>query len=1031
MSYLTHFALVQWRLTVALMALVIFGGVVTYQHQPSQEDPEITIRTAVVSAQFPGLPARRVEQLLAKPIEEAVRQIPEVKTVESASQTGIATVKVSLWANVQDVKKVWTDLRNKVTDLSPTLPDGTIGPFVNDDYGRVAVTTLAVYGDDFSQAELRTVARWLRDRLTALPLVSRIDLYGIQQERVWLEFDRIQLAREGLSVDAVLRTIADQNRILPSGALETEEGMRYTLSTSGNIHDWEAIADIPVATASGAIVYVRDVLRVIRGYVDPVDDPVLYNGLPAVTLGIAMVRDGAIQAFGASLEARLAELRDSLPAGMSLDIVTHQPPIVAASVVDATHNLIQTIATVLAVVILFLGVRAGTIVGAIVPLTIFMSLVGMLLWGIPLHRISIAAIIIALGLLVDNGVVIAEDIARRLDQGANGRDAALEASRTLAVPLLTSSLTTILAFLPLMLAEDTTGEFLRALSQVLIITLLSSWILSVTVTPLLCATFLRAAGSRITTRTNRLSAMSLRATELYGRALGQILSRRWLFLSATAVFFGVALLALARIPTGLLPPSERAQFVVNLEIPAGSSETETARIALRFARFLADRNVNPEIVGSVIYVGSGGPRFFLALSPADPAPHVAFGVVNTATPADVAPLRARVERFLTEHLPEGRGWTELLFLGSEPPGTVQIRLKGEDIDTLYQAGQQVLTAFAAIPGTRDLRTDWANPVLHLHVLIDQERARRAGVAPDAAARALQASFEGAAITDYREGDNIIPVVLRAGAADRATLDDLSDVRVVTSSGTPVPLLQFAKLGGELQPWIVRRHDQERAITVSAVNPAMQASQLLSEVTPALDALGLPRDIRWEVDGEVRASKEANAALFQYLPHCLAGIVLILIWQFNSFRRPLIILATIPLVMIGVSLGLNVMGGLLDFNAMLGIFSLAGIIVNNGIVLIERIDEDRRQGMRPQSAIVSGCMARLRPIVMTTLTTILGLVPLHLFGGALWHAMTIVMMFGLGVGTILTLGFVPALYAVLFIQDDQERPAPIPSAASLA
>ena len=330
-----------------------------------------------------------------------------MKSVTSASQTCVAMVKVELGPQVDEPKAVWSDLRNKMTDLAPTFPDGTIGPRVNDDYGRVAVTTLALHGDDFSPADLKRVARWLRDRLAALPLVSRVDIYGVQDERIWLEFDRVRLAREGLSVESVLKTIADQNRILPSGALETEEGLRYTLAASGDFRNWEAIADVPVATASGAIVYVRDVLDIVRGYVDPTNDPVFYNASPAVILGVAMVRDGAIQNFGSGLEARLSVLRNSLPVGMSLDIVTDQPPIVADSIADATENLIQTMVTVLAVVILFLGVRAGTIVGSIVPLTIFLSLVGMLLWGIPLHRISIAAIIIALGLLVDNGVVMA------------------------------------------------------------------------------------------------------------------------------------------------------------------------------------------------------------------------------------------------------------------------------------------------------------------------------------------------------------------------------------------------------------------------------------------------------------------------------------------------------------------------------------------------------------------------------------------------------------------------------------------------
>ena len=490
MESLTRFSIERWRLTLTAILLILFSGAYTYLRQPSQEDPEIIIRTAVVTVAFPGMSASRVEQLLIKPVEEAVKQIPEADTVRSSAQTGLATIKVELLPTVTNTRPVWDNLRNKMTDLAPSLPVGAVGPLVNDDYGRVAVTTLALTGADFSMAELRGQARWLRDRLSTLPLVSRIDLFGVQDERIWLIFNRSRLSQLGISSSLVLNAIAEQNQILPAGSLITEEGMRYALEPSGDFRTVAAIGDVPVRTPSGDVVYVRDIVDIERGYVDPPRKPVLFNGQPAVVLALSMVPNVAIKDFGVQTRAALDALREELPLGMTLSVVTDQPPIVAAAVADATSNLVQTLVTVLAVVMLFLGIRAGAIVGTIVPLSIFLALVGMLLWGIPLHRISIAAIIIALGLLVDNGVVIAEDIKKRIDDGADRLDAALAATRTLAIPLLTSSLTTILAFLPLMLAPDAAGEFLRALAQVIILTLLASWLLSCTVTPLLCVWFL-------------------------------------------------------------------------------------------------------------------------------------------------------------------------------------------------------------------------------------------------------------------------------------------------------------------------------------------------------------------------------------------------------------------------------------------------------------------------------------------------------------------------------------------------------------
>lgn len=1008
MEALTRLSIEGWRLTLTAIVLILFAGTYTYLRQPSQEDPEIVIRTAVVTVSFPGMSASRVEQLLIKPVEEAVKQIPEADTVKSSAQTGLATVKVELLPTVTNTRPVWDNLRNKMSDLAPSLPAGAVGPLVNDDYGRVAVTTLALTGADFTMAELRAQARWLRDRLSALSLVSRIDLFGVQDERIWLSFNRTRLSQLGLSSTQVLNAIAEQNQILPAGSLITEDGMRYALEPSGDFRSVEAIGDVPVRTPTGAVVYVRDIVEVQRGYVDPPRKPVLFNGQPAVVLALSMVPNVPIKDFGVQTAAALETLRQELPLGMNLSTVTDQPPIVASAVAEATSNLGQTLVTVLAVVMLFLGLRAGAIVGTIVPLSIFLALVGMLFWEIPLHRISIAAIIIALGLLVDNGVVIAEDIKKRIDDGTERLAAALAATRTLAIPLLTSSLTTILAFLPLLLAPDAAGEFLRALAQVIILTLLASWLLSCTVTPLLCVWFLPSNSLEAPK-----SGLIDRLTVSYGHWLSGLLSHSYSLLAAALVLFAVSVAALGRVPTGLLPPSERAQFVVRVELPAGANEAETLRVTQRLARFVADEEANPDVASSVFYVGSGGPRFFLALAPVDPAPHVAFGVVNTRDSTSVAAARARLEEFMAAQIPEARGWTELLFLGQEPPGTLAIRLSGPEVDTLYRTGKRIEDLLASVPGTKDLRTDWANPVLQIDVLIDQERTRRAGLSPAATARALEANFDGTQVTDYREGDRIIPVVLRAREDDRATLDDLADVTIANDQGQAIPLLQVANLAGELKPYIIHRYNLDRTITISGINPDLTAKQLLDRVQPLLDGLGLPQGYAWTAGGEVEASKKANGALFLYMPHCLVAIVVLLIWQFDSFRRTAIIILTIPLILIGASFGLNLSGAKLDFNAMLGLLALAGIIVNNAIVLIEKIDEERANTANLACAVSTAAQARFRPIVMTTLTTIVGLVPLYLLGGELWRGMTVVMIFGLGIGTVLTLVIVPILYLILF------------------
>jgi multidrug efflux pump subunit AcrB len=701
---------------------------------------------------------------------------------------------------------------------------------------------------------------------------------------------------------------------------------------------------------------------------------------------------------------------------MALDVVTWQPELVETAVWEATENLGQTLAIVLVVVMLFLGLRTGLIVGAMVPLTVLAALVGMRLIGVELHRVSIAAVIVALGLLVDNGIVVVEDIKTRMTGGADRRAAALASARTLGVPLLTSSLTTILAFMPLMLAENASGEYLRALSLVIMLTLLASWLIALTVTPAMCVWFLpdppAAAAAQPSRRATAGAAEG--AYALYRRLLAGLLRIRIVFLLGMVGLLVGSLWLFGLVQQRHMAPSERNQFTVYLNLPAGSDPQETLRVAERLSGFLSDQQANPEIASNVVYVASGGPRFFLALQPPDAQPHIGFGIVTTRTAEQVAAMMQRVRAFAADRLPEATVRTEELFLGPAPLGTVELRVFGPDIPVLQDLADRVTAAFRAVPGTLDIRSDWENPVLKVRAVVDQERARRAGVTSQEIARALSAQIDGMPVTDYREGDKVIPVVLRAAAPLRDDLDRMRTMEVFSGSrGVGVPLLQVADFEGVAEPSQIRRVDQERAITIAAKHPTMSARELYARLLPAIEAIDLPFGYRIVTEGEVKASTEANGALFAYAPHCLFGIVALLVLQFGSFRRPAIVGLTIPLILIGAALGLLLFDAWFDFVAMLGLFSLAGIIINNGIVLIDRIDQGRAAGQEVDEAIVEASVARARPIVMTTLTTILGLVPLAVLGGEFWFGMAIVIMSGLAVGTLLTLGVVPVLYSLLF------------------
>lgn len=1008
MDKLAQLALNNARFTWLLIVSIFTAGFAVYATQPRQEDPEITIRNAQVICSFPGLSPERVEELITQPVEEAIKQIPEIEDITSVSMSGRSIVTPVVADRYMDMEPIWSELRNKMDDLRGDLPSGTQGPFVNDDYGRLAVVTLALTGEEYSLPELNDMAEAIRDELNKLPLVARVDLYGTQEERIYLEFDQAFLAQFGLSASSLVTAINSQNIVLPGGTVNAA-GQRIVIEPSGDFQSLDDLRNLAIATNDGGVVYLRDLARIERGIVDPASAPAYYNNRPAIVLGISMVSKSNVVQLGKQVNEQLLAITPRLPAGMSLDTVIFQPDLVQESVSAAVTNLMQTMAVVLVVVMLFLKLRTGLIVGSMIPLTMMLTLIGMSVMEIELHRISIAAIIVALGLLVDNGVVVAEDVQKRLELGQDRLKAVLGTPKQLAVPLLTSSATTIFAFLPLVLIEDGTGEFLRSLGQVLAIALLSSWLVGITIVPAFCYWFLPKK-----TPEPKEESYDAWPYQIYKRIIGLLLKWRLAFVVLMVVLLVLSGQLFSQVKQRSLGPSERNQFTVYLDLPAAADVSETQAAASKLQAYLLDEGQNPEVTDVLAYVGGGGPRFFLALSPNDPQPNKAFLVVNTETNRQINDVMARIERFIINDLPQATGRADILFLGPAPLGTVELRLTGPDTLKLQQIASKLQGVYHSVEGTGSIRNDWEDPTVKIRVEVDQDRARRAQVTSEEVARTLSAFFDGEPVTDYREGDKVIPVVLRTQASDRAELDRLRGVEVYSAArGEAVPLIQIADFKGMIEPSRVRRYNQQRAITVAGKNPSLTAVELYAAMGPALGEVEIPPGYAIELEGEIKGAAESNAKLMGFAPHAMFLIVLVLVLQFNSFRRPAVILLTIPLVFIGAVVGLYLANAFFDFTAMLGLFSLAGIIINNGIVMIEQIDLNREQGKPVNEAIVNAALARARPIIMTTITTVVGLLPLALFGGEFWYGMAVVIMAGLTVGTVLTLGVVPVLYSLMF------------------
>lgn len=1026
MGGLTGFALKNSRLTIVFIFAITLLGVLLYLDYPRQEDPTITVREAIVTAAFPGMSPERVEDLLTRPLEQTIREIPEVDEIRSDSKTGVSIVHVTLGDRYSDLQPIWQRLRDRMSDLAPDLPEGTIGPTVNDEVGITAVATIALWADGFDLAEMAEVAKDLRDSLYAIDGIKRVELFGTQDERIFLSVSNARLAELGLSPAILIDALTSQNIVLPGGTIDAS-GVRVVIEPSGNFENLDEIRSVPFTVPqTGAILPLESVVDVERGYVDPPEKPVFYNGRPAVVLSVSIIDGTNAVAFGERLTAHLRAFEAGLPVGYVLDYATYQPELIETAVNGAVINVYQTLAIVLVIVMLFLGVRTGLIVGAIVPLTMLLAIVVMRLVEIELQRISIAAMIIALGLLVDNGIVVAEDIRRRVDTGSERAAAALAAGRTLALPLLTSSLTTILAFLPMMLSVGAAGEYTRSLSQVIIIVLLGSWLLAMIVTPSLCNWFLPRPKQAPTSTSE---ADDGRIQRSYRNLLTRLLRFRLPLLAGMVGILVGAVVVFQAVPKEFFPASDRNQFLVYVDLPAGTSIGETERVIQGLTGWLGDSDANPTVTSATGYVGDGGPRFFLSLSPLDPDPHLGFVVVNTTTLEVVPELVAMVRAEGTERFPEARLRVKPMWLGPSETGLVEIKLTGLDAEHLYDRARAVEAALRAIPGTLNVETDWENPILKLNVQVDQARAQRAGVTSQDIAVSLSSFINGNAVTDYREGDLVIPVVLRGVDAERGELAMLQSLTVFSAStGAAIPLPQIATIEPQWQFSRIKRLDQERTVTVRAKHQTMKAEELAAALQPMLDALGLRLGHRWQYGGELESASEAQANLFSTMPYCLAAIVMLLIWQFNSFRRALVILLTIPLSFIGAVAGLLIMGAPFGFMAILGLFSLAGIIINNGIVLIDRIEEERAGGAAVAEAVKAACAARLRPILMTTVTTVLGLIPLILFGGPLWYGMASVIAFGLAVGTVLTLGVTPLLYSVFF--DFRRRPAPADAVVSV-
>ncbi len=1010
-----------------VLGLMLFGAL-SYFTLPAQEDPSIKIREAVISTKFPGMPAEKIELLVTKTIEEGVRNVDEVKEIRSVSVLGESTVYVQLYERYFDLDQIWDKVRNELDKVAGQLPEGTLAPFVNDNFGDVAIMTVALQAESgIGMGELFDMAQHARDELYLVSGVQSVNILGAQQENIIIEVSDAKASQLGIAPSQLISVLQTENVIRPGGIIDID-GKSFNVAPSGNFEDLSDIKNVvfPLSDPSQTI-RLTDVANVYRDVVDPPHQTAYFNGQSAIVLAIAKNDRYSVTEVTPRIESKLDELNQIVPLGMNFNTITRQAEQVENAVEGVSKSVIQTLAIVLGVVILFLGFRIGLIVGAIVPAVVLIVLAILNFSGMALERMSLATLIISLGLLVDNGIVVAEDFKKRLEKGEKRQDIVRSIGSTLAIPLLTSSATTMLVFLPLMLAESSSGEYTRSISIVIIYALVVSWLLSLMVTPYLCYLFIKDRVPDGNTDNKDSSSVSPQQkiqnvfnhlNTAYGKLLQRILRMRALFMVSIVGLFILAGMAMGIVPVKFFPDSDRAQVLAYIDLPAGSTMRETERKLKEVFTLLENEDRYSEVSNYAAYGGFGGPRFVLSLTPITPESNKAFLMLNISDRQHQNKVISNLREDFASLLPSLQVRVTKMFLGPSDSNKIDIQVIGPDRDVIYEAAQEVKQIMRDLNGTVEVRDDWENKITQVDVQIDQARAKRAGVSSADVARSLQTFYSGVTISEYREGDDLLPIIVRGDKQDRLDLSRIYGINVYSQSrNVNVPIEQIANISFTPKYGRIAREDLFRTVTIEGKNLFFTAEDMVPMLQPKLDELSasLPLSHRIEFDGVVKESKESQASLNANIPLCLTIVALILIAQFNSYRRAGIVILTVPLILIGAVIGLLVSGANFGFMVILGLYALAGIIVNNAIVLIDRIEIERNDESHSNDfdALISASIHRLRPIIMSTTTTILGLLPLIISQDPLFYGMASAIAFGLGIGTILTLGVVPVMYSLFF------------------
>lgn len=1019
---LTEFSIERNRITFTLLVVIILMGLVMYQDLPRDSMPPYTVRVATVVSEFPGASPERVEQLVTDKIEKVAQELPELKEVTSTSRTGLSVVSVTLIDEVppEKLQEVWDRLRRKLNNIKG-LP-ANVEPSLNDDgIGEVYGIVVGLLSDGFSYAEMKEYADDIKDDLIKLEDAAKVEIGGEQEERVFIEFDDALLREYGLTASRLQGIIASTN-ILSSGGKINLEGEKIILEPTGNFNSLADIQNTLVPVGDGSqLVRLEDFTDVKKGYIDPSRQLVRVDGKLALALHINLKEGANIIGLGEQVDELMERWQAQLPIGLELSRLSSLDSYIDFKISDFIVNLGQSISIVLLVMLLFLGLRTGSIIASLIPIVTIMTLMLMGLINMGLNQVTLAALIMALGMMVDNAIVVAESIMVKMENGIEARKAAIDSCSELFTPLLISTLTTSAAFLAFYMAESTMGDIVGPIFVVISLALLSSWLIALSIITLFCYMFLKV--KRKGESKPGLVDRIINALKVYYKDLILFaLARKWLVITAIVILFFGSLVGFTRIPFLFFPDSDRNMITIDINLPLGTKIEQTNQLVASIDQFLLDSLLvtSAEEVGVLnwsSYTGEGPESYDLGYSPDEANSSYAHFLVNTSAAVFNNDVVSRIDAYCFENFPEAD--IKVGPLGAGGGGVpVEIFVSGDDADKLAEIGRAVKLKLSAIDGTKNVKDDWGPKSKKFIINIDQNRAQVAGISSQDVATSLQTVLDGFRTGEYRENDKSIPVIMRSSRDQQQSLESLEALNVYSqNTGRSVPLLQVAEIIPDWQYAKIKRRDLVRTVNVSSeLKDGGNAAAIVAEITPWMAEISeeWPAGYSYEFGGDAKNTADNMGAVIAYLPLSGFIILLLLIIQFNSIRKTVMVTSTIPLGVIGVVIGLLIFGEPFGFMPFLGVISLAGIVINNAIVLLDRMDIEQNELKRPvQDAVIAACLQRFRPILLATFTTVLGLIPLYLSGGEMWEGMAVSIMVGLLFGTVITLLFIPSLYSILF------------------